>query len=624
MSDIIHLLPDHIANQIAAGEVIQRPASVVKELLENAVDAGAKTIRLDVGEAGRDYIKVTDDGKGMSPNDARMAFERHATSKISCVENLYALRTMGFRGEALASIAAVAQVKLLTRMQDSEVGTAIEISGSDVVSATPSVGPVGTVITVKNLFFNVPARRRFLKTNETEFRHIMVEFERVAMVNSDILFSIYHNNTLCQELPASSLKGRVLNLLGKKLDKNLLPIMLENPLVKISGFIGRPEGARRKGAAQYFFVNGRYMKHPYFHKAVLTAYEQLIPIGSIPNYVIYFELEPDRIDVNIHPTKTEIKFLDERAIFPLLVSTIRDALGSSVAAPTIDFDKKQSIDMPVYPGRLEEMPSMPRSIVNKDYNPFEKKDTSNGTNTTAHKTGFENMGRRRVQVPDLDWSNLLEQFNDEQQRSDANEPDDIFSSDQSVTSTQKQSHLLNFIYKDRYIITTLSSGLALIDYHRAHIRILYEQFLNDSANGRIEQQQLLFPESITFEQKDIEVAEIVMEEMSSLGFDFSPLGQNTYSILAAPSIVSADAASLVRDIVDTNISIGKAASEQLIEIIAVKLAENLAMPYGAPLTSEEADHLLAKLFATREPNYTPSGKVIISVLYEDDITKRFH
>ncbi len=626
MSDIIHLLPDSIANQIAAGEVIQRPASVVKELLENSVDAGAKNIRLDVVQAGRDSIRVTDDGKGMSPNDARMAFERHATSKISNVEGLYTLRTMGFRGEALASIAAVAQVELLTRMADDELGTSITLSGSVVSDVQPATSPVGTIMTVKNLFFNVPARRKFLKTNDTEFRHIMEELERVALVNPIVSISVYHNGSLVLELPAGSLKSRILNVLGKKLDKDLLPIQMLSPLGNITGFAGRPDGAKKKGSSQYFFVNGRYMRHPYFHKAVMMAYDQLIPAGTTPNYLIYFEIDPSMIDVNIHPTKTEIKFADEKAIFSLLISTIREALSSSSATPTIDFDRSQVIDMPIYPGRLDELPPSPKTGANPHYNPFSGMDALGATGIGGRKPQSENIVRRKAKIPEMDWSDLLSKFNNDISSSYQASPEPLFPENQPQTSADKHVVVSSpcFIYKERYIVTALTGGIAMIDYHRAHVRVLYEQFLSDKSSQRIEQQRLLFPEVIEFEQKNIPMAEKVMDRMNAFGFDFSPLGGGSYSILSAPALVANTANLFVQDIVETYIQEGRPADKQFAELMASHLAEHAAMPYGRPLSPQDADSLLAKLFATAEPNYTPSGKIIISLIRQDDIERRFH
>ena len=369
MSDIIHLLPDSIANQIAAGEVIQRPASVVKELVENAVDAGAGHIQVNIKDAGRTLVQVIDDGKGMSETDARMAFERHATSKISTADDLFSLHTMGFRGEALASIVAVSQVELRTRLKGAELGTHLVFSGSELESVEPDACTEGSIFSVKNLFFNVPARRKFLKSNETEFRNIINEFERIALVNSQVALSLYHNDTEIFNLPESGLRQRIVNVYGKTLNQKLLSVDAQSSLVTISGFVGRPDSAKKRGALQYFFVNGRFMKHPYFHKAVMQAYEQLIPAGEQPNYFIYFTLDPATIDVNIHPTKTEIKFENEQPIWQILMAATREALAKSSAIPTIDFDVEDAIDIPVYNPVKEAAPyKAPRVQVNSGYN----------------------------------------------------------------------------------------------------------------------------------------------------------------------------------------------------------------------------------------------------------------
>lgn len=349
MSDIIHLLPDNIANQIAAGEVIQRPASVVKELVENAIDAGATQIQVNIKDAGKTLVQVIDNGQGMSETDARMAFERHATSKISKADDLFALHTMGFRGEALASIAAVAQVELRTRLKGAELGTKLEIDGSQLQQIEEDACAEGSIFSVKNLFFNVPARRKFLKSNETEFRNIINEFERIALVNPHVALSLYHNDTEILNLPVSGLRQRIINIFGKNLNQKMISMEeAESSLASITGFVGRPETAKKRGALQFFFVNGRFMKHPYFHKAVMQAYEQLIPAGEMPNYFIYFTLDPATIDVNIHPTKTEIKFENEQPIWQILLATIREALAKSSAIPMIDFDAEAPIDIPIY------------------------------------------------------------------------------------------------------------------------------------------------------------------------------------------------------------------------------------------------------------------------------------
>ena len=372
MSDIIHLLPDHIANQIAAGEVIQRPASVVKELVENAIDAGAQSISVVIKDAGKTLVQVIDDGKGMSETDARMAFERHATSKISSVDDLFSLRSMGFRGEALASIAAVAQVELQTRLRGADLGTCLSISGSVVESVEPAGCAEGSSFSVKNLFFNVPARRKFLKSNETEFRNIVMEFERVALVNSHVSFSLFHNGTEILSLPESGVRQRIINVYGKALNQKLLTVDAQSSMVTISGFIGRPDSTKKRGALQYFFVNGRFMKHPYFHKAVMQAYEQLIPAGEQPCYFIYFTLDPATIDVNIHPTKTEIKFENEQPIWQILQAAVREALAKSSAIPTIDFNMDDAIDIPVYNPVTETRGNRtpPKVQLDNAYNPF--------------------------------------------------------------------------------------------------------------------------------------------------------------------------------------------------------------------------------------------------------------
>lgn len=387
MSDIIHLLPDSIANQIAAGEVIQRPASVVKELVENAVDAGAAHIQVHIKDAGRTLIQVVDNGKGMSETDARMAFERHATSKISSADDLFSLHTMGFRGEALASIVAVAQVELRTRLKGTELGTRLQIAGSVVEAVEPDACNEGSVFSVKNLFFNVPARRKFLKSNETEFRNIINEFERIALVNPQVALSLYHNDTEIFNLPESGLRQRIINVYGKGLNQKLLSVDAQSSLVTISGFVGRPDTAKKRGALQFLFVNGRFMKHPYFHKAIMQAYEQLIPVGEMPNYFIYFTLDPATIDVNIHPTKTEIKFENEQPIWQILMAATREALAKSSAIPSIDFDVEDAIDIPVYNPQKSSSTNYkaPSVHVNSEYNPF---DTSSAKSRSSTGQNF--------------------------------------------------------------------------------------------------------------------------------------------------------------------------------------------------------------------------------------------
>ena len=393
MSDIIHLLPDSIANQIAAGEVIQRPASVVKELVENAIDAGATQIQILIKDAGKTLVQVIDNGKGMSETDARMAFERHATSKISKADDLFSLHTMGFRGEALASIAAVAQIELRTRQKGADLGTRLEIFGSQLQHIEEDACPEGSIFSVKNLFYNVPARRKFLKTNDTEFRNIITEFERIALVNPSVSMSLYHNDTEILNLPESGLRQRIVNVYGKNLNQKLLSLEAESSLVSINGFVGKPETAKKRGALQYFFVNGRFMKHPYFHKAVMQAYDQLIPAGEMPSYFIYFNLDPSTIDVNIHPTKTEIKFENEQPIWQILLAAVRETLAKSSAIPTIDFDVEGAIDIPVYnPEKKISGNESPKVQIRSEYNPFKRETTPTDTR------------------PSFDWTELYQSF----------------------------------------------------------------------------------------------------------------------------------------------------------------------------------------------------------------------
>lgn len=621
MSDIIHLLPDSIANQIAAGEVIQRPASVVKELVENAVDAGASHIQVNIKDAGRTLVQVIDDGKGMSETDARMAFERHATSKISSADDLFSLHTMGFRGEALASIVAVSQVELRTRLKGTELGSHLVFSGSNLESIEPDACNEGSIFSVKNLFFNVPARRKFLKSNDTEFRNIINEFERIALVNPQVALSLYHNETEIFNLPESGLRQRIINVYGKTLNQKLLSVDAQSSLVTISGFVGRPDSAKKRGALQYFFVNGRFMKHPYFHKAVLQAYEQLIPVGEQPNYFIYFTLDPAAIDVNIHPTKTEIKFENEQPIWQVVMAATREALAKSSAIPTIDFDVEDAIDIPVYnPVKDAEPYKTPRVQVNSSYNPFEA--------TSSYKK------------PDFDWSKLYNDF--EQDRSAIGQEPDVMDASQPVTTepaaleaedvavTDAATGLFNEVatrcyqYKGRYIITSLKSGLALIDQHRAHVRILFDQYLTNIRQQKGASQQLLFPEIVEFTAGEAAVLPALLEEMRFIGFDLTHLGNNSYAINGLPAgIENLDTMALVRNMVDRAIETGCEVHEEICQSLALSLAKAAAIRPGKMLSVEEMDNLLASLFSCPDSNLTPDGKTIISLLTDDELEKRF-
>lgn len=622
MSDIIHLLPDSIANQIAAGEVIQRPASVVKELVENAVDAGANTIQVIIKDAGKTLIQVIDDGKGMSETDARMAFERHATSKITTANDLFSLRTMGFRGEALASIAAVAHVELRTRLKGSELGTSIVIAGSEVESSEPISCSEGSAFSVKNLFFNVPARRKFLKANETEFRNIINEFERIALVNPDIAFTLYHNDVEIFNLPVSGIRQRILNIYGKSLNQKLLSLDVKTSMVEIFGFVGRPDSARKRGALQFFFVNGRFMKHPYFHKAVMQAYEQLIPVGEMPNYFIYFTLDPSTIDVNIHPTKTEIKFENEQAIWQILTAATKESLAKSSAIPTIDFDVEDAIDIPVYnaPQDNPGYTSAPKVQINTDYNPF------NTTPATSAKR------------PEFDWEKIYQGFESEragiQQEEIGLEPEEISSAMDSASTEaveiQSAGTLFteNFTqyyqYKLKYIITSLKSGLVIIDQHRAHIRVLFDQYMANITQQKGVSQKVLFPEIVEFTAAEAAVLPVLLDDLYYIGFDLSNLGNNSYAINGLPTgVENQSPVDLVKDIVNRAIETGCEVHEEICDALALSLAKTAAIPYGKVLSNREMDHLIASLFSSSSSNYTPDGKTIITILGEEELEKRF-
>jgi DNA mismatch repair protein MutL len=624
MSDIIHLLPDHIANQIAAGEVIQRPASVVKELMENAIDAGAKNIAVNIKDAGRTLVQVIDDGKGMTETDARMAFERHATSKISSVEDLFSLHTMGFRGEALASIAAVAQVELQTCTADSDIGVRVSISGSTPEAVMPEACRAGSIFSVKNLFYNVPARRKFLKTNDTEFRHILTEFERVALVHPHIAFTLRNQDAMVFDLPVGGLRQRIVDIFGKNMNQKLLPVEADTSLVKIKGFTARIDSVKKGGHLQYFFVNGRYMRHPYFHRAVMYAYERMIPAGEMPDYFIFFEIDPSTIDVNIHPTKTEIKFENERPVWQIVSTSVRETLAKSNSVPSIDFESAGIVDIPVYNPSPEETAKVrpPEIEVNRNYNPFRE------------------MGTRR---PTSDWSILYESF--ENDRSDAllppeaetppftDLPPDCNTASPVVTPEKNAecrlfANVSNpcFQYRNRYVITPLKSGLVIIDQHRAHTRILYERYINNLNHRQAVTQKLLFPEIIEFTMAESSLLPSLTEEIKYLGFDLAHMGGNSYAIHGVP----ADAASaggnpvaLVKELVAAAVDNRGGETEKRTEKMALSLARATAIPSGKTMTSVEMETLTASLFAIEANGMTPDGHPVLTILTDEELSKRF-
>jgi len=596
MTDVIQLLPDSVANQIAAGEVIQRPASVIKELVENAVDAGAHTINVVVVDAGRTSIQVIDDGCGMSETDARLAFERHATSKIRKADDLFSLHTMGFRGEALPSIAAVSQVELRTRRQEDEVGTCLMLSGSHVESQEPCSCAVGCSFTVSNLFFNVPARRKFLKTNATELNNILTAFERIVLVYPDISFTLHSNGQELMNLRPGSLRQRITDVYGRRYGQDLLPVNVETAMCKITGFVAKPETARKKGSAESFFVNGRYMKHPYFHKAVLQAYDRLIPAGAHVPYFIYFEVSPADIDVNIHPTKTEIKFENEQAIWQILMAAVKDAIGQFCEIPQIDFDTVGRPDIPVYNPTLSPSHQSPSPQYNTSYNPFSQ------------------SSPRPKQRVDNSWEQLYEGLKP------AAHQEELFE-DHSDKMDKSPTH---YQYKGRYIMTAVKSGLMVIDQYRADVRIRYEQYLSQIQTRTANIQQVLFPEVVQFAPSEVVMMDKLLPRLSAMGFDMTPLGQGSYAINGIPAgIEGLDYVQLLRNMVDDAIHNGTDTGDELNSILALSMARHAAIPQGQVLSNDEMENLVNELFACSNVNYTPDGKAILGILPQHDIDKLF-
>ena len=620
MSDIISLLPDSVANQIAAGEVIQRPASVVKELVENAVDAGAKTIHVIIVDAGRTSIQVIDDGRGMSETDARLAFERHATSKIRKADDLFALHTMGFRGEALASIAAVAQVELLTRMADDEIGTRIQIAASKVVSQEPAAAPLGSSFKVDNLFYNVPARRKFLKSNATELSNILQAFERIVLVYPDIHFILHHNGAELQNLKPVSLRQRIADVYGRQYSQDLLPVEVQTTLCNITGFVGKPETARKKSGHDFFFVNGRYMRHPYFHKAVITAYDRMIPEGMQVPYFLYIDVDPAAVDVNIHPTKTEIKFENEQAIWQVLTATVRDALGRFCDVPAIDFDVQGKPEIPIFDPERDSI-AAPKVNYNPDYNPFRSHSESHSG------SDFSSVSKKNVPSG---WEQLYDIASTSPSRE---EDQSLFPFGEGVSSGNLVNHNsqfdlspLHYQYKGCYIMTAVKSGLMIIDQHRADVRIRYERYLQQLENHAAATQQMLFPESVRFSPAESVILQQILPSLTAIGFDLSDLGGNTFAINGIPAgLEGINPVSLLQQIVaDVTASDISSINDKLSSInqnIALSLAQSVATPYGQVLSNDEMEQIVNELFACSNVNYTPNGKPILSILPQADIER---
>lgn len=656
MNDIIQLLPDSVANQIAAGEVIQRPASVIKELVENSIDAGATLINVVCVDSGRTSIQVTDNGKGMSETDARLSFERHATSKIRQADDLFNLHTMGFRGEALASIAAVAQVELRTRRPDDDLGTALTIAGSRFVSQEPVQCPVGCNFTISNLFYNVPVRRKFLKSNTTELNNIVTAFERIALVYPDVAFTLYNNQAELYNLKAGGLRQRIVDVIGKKINQHLLPIDIDTTMCKISGFVGKPESARKKGARQFFFVNGRYMKHPYFHKAIMTAYERLIPEGEQIPYFIYFTVNPTDIDVNIHPTKTEIKFENEQTVWQILTAAVRDAVGMFNDVTAIEFDTEGQPDIPALGAMPQADISAPKVQYNPAYNPFNEPSAQRSSaapdNWEQLYEGLSSAHSRQQSAPSLfgnDTGGVIQSRSNIANKPFADngivlskgfsKPDGLnaestgfnaLSADTDMLSASTEPSPLeeksptHYQYKGRYIMTSVKSGLMIIDQYRAHTRILYEGYIEQMQKRRPSSQKPLFPDTIHFSASDKVVVEAVMPELQNIGFELTPNEEGDYKITAVPSgLDGLDYVALVQDLVASAREKTTSAIDDINHSIALELARNAAVTYGQVLTNAEMENIVNSLFACSNFSYTPDGKKILTMLRQTDLEQLF-
>ena len=635
MPDIIRLLPDSVANQIAAGEVIQRPASVIKELVENAIDAGATSIQIILKDGGRALIQVIDNGSGMSDTDARLAFERHSTSKIQSADDLFALHTMGFRGEALASIAAIAQVELRTRRRGAEIGTRLCISASRCESQEADLCAEGSNFMIKNIFFNVPARRKFLKSKQVELSNIVREFERLALVNHTTEFSLTNDdNVLYKLMPGDSLKKRIAALFSRSIDQQLITIETSTSIVTISGFVGRPENARRRGALQFFFVNGRHMKHPYFHKAIINCYDQLIPADSQPNYFVNFSVEPSTIDINIHPTKNEIKFENEQAIWQILFAAVKEALGKFSAVPSIDFDTDGMFQIDDADALSNHTGNVPPPIdINPDFNPFNNDSHTGGTQQPRNTSRQESAGytKSRFSADDTslqNWDELYSSF--ESKRNDAAQqtiegsplPTETITSSLFNDEADKPA-MPCFQFADKYIVTPHQLGLLVIDQHRAHIRILFDRLMSGQT-GNSESQRVLFPDIVELTPAQTVIFNELQPQLEECGFDVSFLGSGSWTVNSFPAALKGmNIKEFIHIVVDSVETGGKDVGTRIREIICLSSARAAAVSSGQRLSQTEMTDITSKLFSCAEQRYTPDGKTIIHSISKDDLAKLF-
>ncbi|MER3317596.1 MAG: DNA mismatch repair endonuclease MutL [Allomuricauda sp.] len=615
MADIIKLLPDHVANQIAAGEVVQRPASVVKELMENAIDAGSTSIKLIIKDGGKTLIQVVDNGVGMSETDARLSFERHATSKISSAQDLFNLETKGFRGEALASIAAIAHVDMQTRTADNEVGTHLKIEGSKIVSQDVVATPKGTSISVKNLFFNIPARRNFLKSNQVELRHITDEFHRVAMVHPDVEFHFYNNGSEIFNLPSTKHRQRIVHVFGGKMEHRLVPVNEETEVVKVFGFICKPEFAKKSRGEQFFFANNRFIKSPYLHHAVVAAFEGLIKSDTYPGYFLFLDVDPSSIDINIHPTKTEVKFDDENTLYAILRSTIKHSLGQFNVSPVLDFDHDPNLDTPY--SYKEKGAVIPKVTVDATFNPFQetsaKKSTGSGfrkQSTKGWEDLYEGLGN---QDENHEFSSVVIESESEEQGT-------------LYTGEDAEEHMAGtFQLRRKYVVSTVRSGMLVIHQNRAHERILFEKFLGEITVKEGVSQQLLFPLELTFNKQELAILNEIKDSLTNIGFAFQSLEEETVKVTGVPMMVPESGIGTVLDRLIADYMEGYAnGSISQAEMLAKALSRNLAVRTGDVLDQESQLMLVNNLFACKEPTLSPFQKITYTIISEGDIDKKFN
>ncbi|MGB3776224.1 MAG: DNA mismatch repair endonuclease MutL, partial [Leeuwenhoekiella sp.] len=626
MTNIIKLLPDHVANQIAAGEVVQRPASVVKELLENAVDAGAKHIKLLVKNAGKTLVQVIDDGIGMSETDARLSFERHATSKISTADDLFGLHTKGFRGEALASIAAIAHLEMKTRPESDELGTKIEIEGSKFVSQEPVASPKGTSIAVKNLFFNIPARRNFLKSDAVELRHIIDEFHRVALAHERISFIMFSNDGELFNLPESNKRQRIVNIFGTKTNEKLVPVGEDTEIVNINGFIIKPEFAKKTKGEQFFFVNDRFIKHAYLNHAVTAAFDGLLPDRSRASYFLYMDVDPKTIDINIHPTKTEIKFEDEHSVYTLMRAAVKHSLGQFNIAPVLDFDRDTNFDTPYsYKNKDAENP---RVEVDRHYNPFAPDDDQGNSNlgstskrerSTGWEQAFEGLqNKKKERISGFSHLEIEREHS----------PETIFEERESIGNTRafndQSRSSATYQLHNKYLVSTIKSGMLIIDQHRAHQRILYEELLKNITIKESVSQQLLFPLRLDFNPAEIAIFAQLKESLENTGFVIDLGEENTVGISGIPSSIQESEVSIVLEqlLDDVQLEIPNTGFSQT-DVLAKSMAKSMAVRPGETLNEASRDHLVNTLFACKEPNFSPFNKKTFITLTVDKLDRKF-